>query len=251
MGINTFKTALRAGNTQIGLWSSMCSHVATEIAAHAGYDWILFDAEHSPVEIAALYPLLQAVGQTATHGAVRIAWNDPVMIKRALDIGAQTLMVPFVQNAEEARAAVRACAYPPEGVRGVAGGTRASRYGRDKDYLKNARDEICLIVQVETGDALGELENIAGVEGVDGVFIGPSDLAASLNHLGNPGHPDVQAALQDAAKRLAALDVPSGILAVNEADAKRYRDWGYRFVAAGVDTSLFATALDQRATAMR
>ncbi|MCB1331967.1 MAG: HpcH/HpaI aldolase/citrate lyase family protein [Maritimibacter sp.] len=251
MGENSFKTGIRSGKAQIGLWSSMCSTVATEIAAHAGYDWILFDAEHSPVEIAELFPLLQAAGQGGSHAAVRLAWNDRVMIKRALDIGAQTVMVPFVQNAEEARAAVAACAYPPHGVRGVAGSTRASRYGRDKSYFKTARDGICLIVQVETGEALSRLEEIAGVDGVDGVFIGPSDLAASMGHLGNPGHEDVQAALKDAVERLKALGTPAGILAVTEPDAKRYRDWGYAFVAAAVDTGLFAAAIDRVAAAMK
>lgn len=251
MGQNTFKSGIASGQTQFGLWSSMCSHISAEIAAHAGYDWILFDAEHSPLELADLYGLLQAVAQGSSHGAVRLAWNDTVLIKRALDIGAQTIMVPFVQNANEAQAAARACAYPPHGVRGVAGSTRASRYGRDKSYLSTARDQICLIVQVETSEALGALKDIATVEGVDGVFIGPSDLAASMGHLGNPGHPDVQAALRSAASRLADIGVPSGILAVTEADAKRYADWGYSFVAAGVDTGLFVAAIDQRIAALK
>jgi len=242
---NSFKTALKEGRSQIGLWSSLCSSVATEIAAHAGFDWILFDAEHSPVEIADLYPLLQAVGQGNSHAAVRIAWNDKVLIKRVLDIGAQTVMVPYVQNADEARAAAAAVEYPPKGVRGVAGGTRASRYGRDKSYLTTARDGICLIAQVETAEALAKLEEIAGVEGIDAVFIGPSDLAASMGHIGQAAHPEVQAALKDGVERLKAMGVPAGILATKTEDAQRYRDWGYAFVAAAVDTGLLSGAMDK------
>jgi 4-hydroxy-2-oxoheptanedioate aldolase len=242
---NRFKQAIALGQRQIGIWSSLCSRVATEIIADAGFDWILFDAEHSPVEIAGLYDLLQAAGRSRASLAVRLASNDKVMIKRALDIGAQTLLIPFIQNADEARAAVRACRYPPDGVRGVAGSTRASRYGRDKGYFKSAGDNICLIAQVETGEALGNLEAIAKTDGVDAVFIGPSDLAASMGHIGNPGHADVQGAIRDALTRLTALGVPAGILAVTAQDARRYGDWGFTFVAAGVDTVLLARAADQ------
>lgn len=241
---NTFKTAIAAGQTQIGLWSGLSSPVAAEIAAHAGFDFILFDAEHAPVEIASLHGLLQAGGQGGTPLAARIAWNDTVMIKRALDLGVQTLMVPFVQNADEARAAAAAVCYPPHGVRGVAGATRASRYGRDKEYLATARDTTCLLVQVETGEALDQLEKIAAVDGIDGVFIGPSDLAASMGHIGNPAHEEVQAALKAGAERLKAVGMPSGILAVTATDAKRYRDWGYTFIAAGVDTVMLTRAMD-------
>lgn len=248
---NTFKAALSAGDTQIGLWGSLCSMVATEISIHAGFDFIMFDTEHSPMELASLYPHLQAAAGSGTHAAVRLDWNDRVLIKRALDIGAQTIMVPYVQSAEEARAAVISCAYPPDGLRGVAGGTRASRYGRDKSYLSTARDEICLLVQVETREAMERLDEIAAVAGVDGVFIGPSDLAASMGHLGNPGHDEVQAALQSAVERLSVLGVPAGILAVTEPDAKRYRDWGYRFIAAGVDAALLTRAVDGLAAAMK
>jgi len=229
----------------------MCSIVSTEIAASAGFDWLLFDAEHSPVEIAGLYPLLQAAAGGETHAAVRLAWNDKVLIKRALDIGARTILVPFVQNAEEARQAALSVSYPPHGVRGVAGSTRATRYGRDKTYFSEARDGICLIVQVETAEALSNLEEIAAVDGIDAVFIGPSDLAASMGHIGNPAHEDVQRALKDAVERLEKTGTPAGILAVTEADAKRYKDWGYVFVAAGVDTALFAKSLDNLSAAMK
>lgn len=248
---NRFKSAILSGQTQIGIWSSLCSRVGTEIIADAGFDWILFDAEHSPVEISDLYGLLQAAGRSSASPAVRLAWNDKVMIKRALDIGAQTLLVPFIQNADEAQQAVNATRYPPEGVRGVAGSTRASRYGRDKDYFKTASDNICLIAQVETGEALANLEAIAGVDGVDAVFIGPSDLAASMGHLGNPGHAEVQAAIKDAVERLKSQGTPAGILAVSTADARRYADWGYNFVAAGVDTVLLSRGADALVRDMR
>ncbi|HAE47654.1 MAG: 4-hydroxy-2-oxo-heptane-1,7-dioate aldolase [Tistrella sp.] len=232
---NDFKRRLAAGEVLNGFWLSLASPVASEALSLAGFDWLLFDGEHSPVDVAGVQPLLQAAATGTASAVVRPAWNDKVLIKRLLDIGAQTLLVPFVQSAEEAAAAVLASRYPPHGVRGVAGATRASRYGQTEDYFAVANREICVLVQVETGEALGRLEEIAAVDGVDGVFIGPSDLAASMGHLGRPGHPEVQAALKDAAARIAATGKAPGILATNAADARRYVDWGYRFVAAGVD----------------
>ena len=232
---NDFKRRLAAGEVLNGFWLSLASPVASEALSLAGFDWLLFDGEHSPVDVAGVQPLLQAAATGTASAVVRPAWNDKVLIKRLLDIGAQTLLVPFVQSAEEAAAAVLASRYPPHGVRGGAGATRASRYGQTEDYFAVANREICVLVQVETGEALGRLEEIAAVDGVDGVFIGPSDLAASMGHLGRPGHPEVQAALKDAAARIAATGKAPGILATNAADARRYVDWGYRFVAAGVD----------------
>ena len=187
---------------------------------------------------------LQAV-QTGTASAiVRPAWNDIVLIKRYLDIGAQSLLIPFVQNADEARAAVAATRYPPGGIRGITGSGRASRYGRVKDYLKNASSEICVLVQVETKSALAQIEKIASVEGIDGVFIGPNDLSASYGHLGNWGHAEVQAALKDAVARLKKIGKPAGILTPNEEEAKRFIDWGYTFVAVGSDLGLLARNAD-------
>jgi 4-hydroxy-2-oxoheptanedioate aldolase len=237
---NAFKHALAAGKPQIGLWSSLCSNVVAEVIAGCGFDWVLVDTEHSPNELPGIMSQLQALaGGTATP-VVRPAWNDIVLIKRILDIGATSILVPFVQNADEARKAVAATRYPPAGIRGVATATRAGRFGRIKDYLRKANDEICVLVQVETKTALDNLESIAAVEGVDGVFIGPSDLAAALGHLGNPGHPDVQAAISDAVKRLKAKGKPAGILTSVEADAKRYVAEGYQFVAVGTDMGLLA-----------
>jgi 4-hydroxy-2-oxoheptanedioate aldolase len=237
---NAFKHALGAGRPQIGLWSSLCSNVVAEVIAGCGFDWVLVDTEHSPNELPGIMSQLQALaGGTATP-VVRPAWNDIVLIKRILDIGATSILVPFVQNADEARKAVAATRYPPAGIRGVATTTRAGRFGRIKDYLRKANDEICVLVQVETKTALDNLESIAAVDGVDGVFIGPSDLAAALGHLGNPAHADVQAAISDAVKRLKAKGKPAGILTSVEADAKRYLAEGYMFVAVGTDMGLLA-----------
>ena len=241
---NAFKRALSQEQRQLGIWSTFCSPLAAEILGKSGFDWILFDSEHSPVEIAGLLPLLQAASSGPASCVVRPAWNDPVLIKRVLDIGAQTLLLPFVQSSEEALRAVRSCRYPPDGWRGVSGTTRANDFGRTTDYLKTAAQEICVLVQVETGEALGQLAQIAAVPGVDGVFIGPADLSASMGHLGNPGHAEVQAAIQAAVAPIRAAGKAAGILATTVADARRYLDWGYQFVACNVDVRIFVQGLD-------
>src|SRR3974390_3656985 len=182
---NAFKAALAAGKLQMGFGWSLWSNIAADILSDSGFDWILLDTEHSPNEIPDLVGQLQAVrGGTATP-IIRPAWNDAVLAKRALDIGAQTRLFPYVQNAEEARRAVASTRYPPQGIDGVSVAARASRYGRTPGYLTKANDEICVLVQVETRSALNELEAISKVADVDGVFIGPSDLAPSLGPLGN------------------------------------------------------------------
>jgi 4-hydroxy-2-oxoheptanedioate aldolase len=241
---NAFKHAIAAGKLQIGLWCSLASNIAADIVRDSGFDWLLLDTEHSPNEIPDLLAQLQAVDGGPATPIVRPAWNDIVLIKRCLDIGAPALLVPYVQNPAEAKSAVAAVRYPPRGVRGVASASRASRYGRTTDYLKKADTEICLLVQVETRTALDELEAIATVEGVDGVFIGPSDLSASLGHVGNPAHPEVQKALQDAVTRLKAVGKPAGILTGNEDEIRRYIGWGYTFVAVGSDVGLLARGAD-------
>jgi 4-hydroxy-2-oxoheptanedioate aldolase len=241
---NAFKHAIAAGKLQIGLWCSLASNIAADIVRDSGFDWLLLDTEHSPNEIPDLLAQLQAVDGGPATPIVRPAWNDMVLIKRCLDIGAPALLVPYVQNPAEAKSAVAAVRYPPRGVRGVASASRASRYGRTTDYLKKADSEICLLVQVETRTALDELEAIAAVEGVDGVFIGPSDLSASLGHVGNPAHPEVQKALQDGVTRLKAVGKPAGILTGNEDEIRRYIGWGYTFVAVGSDVGLLARGAD-------
>jgi 4-hydroxy-2-oxoheptanedioate aldolase len=246
---NAFKAALARGELQIGLWSSLCSPIVAEIIGQSGFDWILVDTEHSPNEPPAVLAQLQALQAGTATPIVRPAWNDPVLLKRLLDIGTQAVLVPFVQNAEEAAKAVAACRYPPAGIRGITMSGRGSRYGRVPDYLKRADAEICVLVQVETGEALSQLEAIASVDGVDGVFIGPADLSASLGHIGNPGHPEVQEAIKGAAARLTAVGKPAGILTASEADARRYIEWGYRFVAVGSDLGLLTKNADALAKA--
>jgi 4-hydroxy-2-oxoheptanedioate aldolase len=244
---NAFKHAIAAGELQIGLWCSLCSNIAADIVSDSGFDWLLLDTEHSPNEIPDLLAQLQAVrGGTATP-IVRPAWNDPVLIKRVLDIGAQSVLLPYVQNPEEAQRAVASVRYPPAGIRGVAAASRASRYGRVPGYLKNADAEICTLVQVETRTALDQLEAIASVDGVDGVFIGPSDLSASFGHVGNPQHPEMQKTLEDAVTRLKKIGKPAGILTGNEEEARRYIGWGYTFVAVGADVGLLARSADMLA----
>jgi 4-hydroxy-2-oxoheptanedioate aldolase len=241
---NAFKAGLKAKKLQIGLWQSLCSNIASEITSDSGFDWVVLDTEHSPNEIPDLLSQLQAMELGTATPIIRPAWNDAVLAKRCLDIGAQTLLFPYVQNVAEAKAAVASTRYPPHGIRGVSVAARASRYGRVPGYLGKANDEICVLVQVETRQSLDQIEAIAKVEGVDGVFIGPSDLAASLGHLGNPQHADVQAAMKNAVERLTAVGMPAGILTGNEDEARRYIDWGYLFVAVGSDVGLLAKAAD-------
>ena len=240
---NDFKHALKAGKAQIGMWSSLSSHIVAEILAHAGFDWVLLDTEHSPNELPMVQAQLQAmVGGTATP-VVRPAWNDMVLVKRFLDIGAQSLLLPYVQTKEEAENAVRYTRYPQAGVRGVAGATRAAGYGRTKDYMKQAHEEICLLLQVETRKAMANIEAIAEVEGVDGIFIGPNDLSADLGYLGNWQHPEVWKVMEDAAKRIRRAGKAPGIL-VGEAEGKRCLDMGYLFVAVGADTGMLVRGSD-------
>lgn len=241
---NAFKHALAQGKLQIGLWSSLCSNIAAEIISDSGFDWILLDMEHSPNDIHDLVSQMQAVQRGTATPIIRPAWNDAVLAKRALDIGAQTLLFPYVQNVEEAKRAVASTRYPPQGIRGVSAAARASRYGRVPGYATKANDEMCVLVQVETRGSLDQLESIAKVDGVDGVFIGPADLAASLGHLGNPQHAEVQKAMEDAVKRLKEIGKPAGILTGNEDEARRYLDWGYLFVAVGADVGLLARNAD-------
>ena len=218
---NLFKRALQAGQPQIGLWSTLPSPYVSELLAGSGFDWLLLDTEHTPTDVPQMVQQLQAVeaaqtrsGCTPTQTVVRPAWNDKVLIKRYLDIGAQTLLLPFVQNADEARAAVQAVRYAPEGVRGMGGSMRASNFGRDGAYVAQAAHEICVLVQVETREALDNLEAIAQVDGVDGVFIGPADLSASLGYAGQSTHPDMLATIDQAIARIRACGKAPGILAV-------------------------------------
>ncbi len=245
--VNHFKRAILAGQSQIGLWSSLSSHVTVEILAGSGFDWLLLDQEHSPNELPMVHSQLQAMTGGTAHPVVRPPWNDTVMLKRLLDAGVQSFLIPYVQDEAEARAAVAATRYPPKGVRGFASASRASKFGRVKDYYARCEQEICVLVQVETRHALGNLEAIAGVEGVDGVFIGPGDLSADMGHLGNPGHPEVQAAIEDAIGRIKACGKAPGILTGDEKFAHRYVELGCLFTAVGSDVGLLARGSEQLA----
>jgi 4-hydroxy-2-oxoheptanedioate aldolase len=237
---NPLKRALRDGRRQIGLWSMLASPAAVEVVAGSGFDFLVLDMEHAPNELPIIRAQLQAMATGTAAPVVRPPWNDAVAFKRLLDVGVQSFVVPFVQTAEEARRAVAATRYPPAGVRGVAVATRANRYGRVTDYLRRANDEICVHVQLETKAALASLEAIAAVDGVDGLFIGPSDLAADLGHLGDSAHPVVRAAIDDAIARIRRTGKAAGILAPLEADARRWLDQGATFVAVGSDLGVLA-----------
>ena len=237
--VNKFKHALQAGKPQIGIWSSLSSHIVAEVLSNSGFDWVLLDTEHSPNELPMVQSQLHAMQGGSATPVVRVAWNDMVMVKRTLDIGAQTLLVPYVQSVEEAKNAVAYMRYPPHGVRGVAGATRATQYGRIKDYFKRAQDELCLLVQVETRKAMAQIEAIAAVDGVDGVFIGPNDLSTDMGYFGNWQYPEVWKVMEEAAKKIRAAGKAPGIL-IGEADGKRCLDLGYLFVAVGSDLVMLA-----------
>lgn len=242
---NTFKQAIAKGDTQIGLWCSTASSYLAEIAATAGYDWLLIDGEHAPNTAQTLLTQLQAVAPYPAHAVVRPLVGDRALLKQVLDIGAQTVLVPMVDTAEDAREMVAALRYPPRGVRGVGASiARASRWGRVPNYMAEAEKELCLLVQVESAKALENLDEIIGVEGVDGVFVGPADLSASMGHPDNAGHPEVQAAIERCIRRTCELGKAAGTLAVDREMAKKCIAWGASFVAVAVDTMLFVDALD-------
>jgi len=241
---NLFKRARAEGRGQIGLWCSLGSPYVAEVVAGAGFDWLLIDTEHAPNDLRSVLAQLQAVAGYDVSAIVRPAANDAVLIKQYLDIGAQSLLIPYVQNPDEARAAVAAVRYPPAGMRGVSSMSRASRFGRVKDYAPKAASEICLLLQLETIEALGHLETIAAIDGVDGIFIGPADLAASMGHVGNPGHPEVRAMIEQTISRIAALGKSAGILTPDTAFARRCIELGARFTAVGMDIGMLVRNAD-------
>ena len=235
---NNFKRAITEGRQQIGLWSALCSPIVAEVIADSGFDWILLDAEHAPNDVVTILPQLQAMAVGQATPIVRIPWNDSVIIKRYIDIGTQSFLIPMVQNADEARRAVEATRYPPHGLRGVAVGPRANRYGRVKNYFHQAQQELCVIVQIETREAIEQIEAIAAIEGVDGLFIGPSDLAADMGYLGDNRHAEVRSTIEAAIARIIATGKPAGILAANEEDGHHWLSQGCSFVAVGSDLGL-------------
>lgn len=249
---NRFKQALLAGQQQIGLWCTLSTAFAVEAVVGAGFDWLLLDTEHSPGDVSSVMSQLQALsGFAAVSPVVRPATNDAVLIKRFLDVGAQTLLIPYVQSADEARAAVSAVRYPPAGIRGVSALTRATQFGRYEGYAARANDEVALLVQIETQAGLVALESIAAVDGVDGIFIGPGDLAADLGFIGKVNHPVVVNAVEDAIRRIVACGKPAGILTGDTAFAHRCIELGTTFTAVGVDVGLLARGADALAHQFR
>lgn len=244
--MNPFRHLLKARGARapIGTWISSASPLVAEALGHAGFDWGVIDMEHAPADLMEVVHLLQAVGNTKMVPVVRVPWNEAVVVKRVLDAGAQTVMFPFVQSAVEAAHAVAATRYPPEGVRGVAGSTRATRFGRVSGYATRAHEEICLLVQLETKDALQHLEAIAALDGIDGIFIGPADLHASLGHAGEIAHPQVWPLIEDAIGRIRAAGKAPGILMVDEKLAQRCIELGTLFTAVGSDVGILARGAD-------
>jgi 2-dehydro-3-deoxyglucarate aldolase len=242
---NSFKRRLLAGETLIGCWCSLANPITTEVLGVAGFDWLLLDGEHSPNDVTTFIPQLMALKDSASAPVVRPSWNDPVEIKRLLDAGFYNFLVPFVQNAEEARRAVAATRYPPAGIRGVSVSQRSNRFGTVTDYLAGINDQISVLVQIESRAGMEAAAEIAAVDGIDGVFVGPSDLAAALGHLGEPNHPATQAAIARVFDAARSAGKPTGILTPVEADARRYLAMGATFVAVGSDLGVFRSATQQ------
>ena len=241
--LNPFKAALANGQRQIGFWLSMADAYLAEVSATAGFEWLLIDAEHAPNDVRSILAQLQAVAPYSSEAVVRPVNGDPALLKRLLDIGARNLLVPMIDTADQARTCVAAVRYPPHGIRGVGSAVgRASRWSSRADYLDIADSEICLLVQAETVTALENLQAICEVDGVDGVFIGPADLAASMGYRGKPTHPEVQKAIEGAIRTIVASGKAAGTLTSDQTLARRYLELGCTFVATGVDILMFANA---------
>lgn len=241
---NPFKAALKAGKKQLGVWSSFAHPYPIEMVATAGFDWVVIDGEHAPNDLQTITSQLQVLEDKHSHAVVRIPTGNDWLVKQVLDAGAQTVLVPMVDTAEQAKALVRAMRYPPHGIRGAgAAGARASQFGAIEDYVQTANDEVCLLVQVETRLGMENLDAILAVEGVDGVFIGPADLAADMGHPGNSAAEDVKAAIKDMLGRISESDKAAGILGVSQTATQEYADWGAQFLAVGVDVGVFAKAM--------
>jgi 2-dehydro-3-deoxyglucarate aldolase len=242
---NRFRQQLAGGERLIGCWCSLGSPITTEVLGIAGFDWILLDGEHSPNDVLSFIPQLMALKDSVSAPVVRPPWNDAVEIKRLLDAGFYNFLVPMIESADAARAAVAATRYPPQGIRGVSVSQRGNRYGAIKDYLQQANEQVCVLVQIESRKGLERAAEIAAVDGVDGVFVGPSDLAAGLGHIGHPGHPDVQQAIAQICASVKAQGKALGTLAPVEADARRYLEMGFSFVAVGSDLGMLRNATQQ------
>ena len=245
---NPFKAALQAGKPQLGCWLGLADSYISEISAHAGFDWLLIDGEHAPNDLRSILPQLKTIEAGPSHPVVRLPAGETWMIKQILDIGTQTIMVPMVHSAEDAVRLVKAVRYPPQGIRGVGAALgRATRFNMIENYEATANEEICLLVQVESQAGISALDEILGVDGVDGVFIGPADLAADMGHLGNSMHPDVIAVITDALSRIAAAGKAAGIITLDREFQKTCLDLGTTFLATDVDVFLFGSAMRQAA----
>jgi 4-hydroxy-2-oxoheptanedioate aldolase len=237
---NMFKRNLAAGKKQIGLWLSLDSPLSTEMVAGAGYDWLLLDLEHTAIDLSSVVHHLRAAKGGTAEMLVRIPWNEPVIFKRLLDVGVRSFMVPMVQSAEEARAAVSATRYPPHGIRSAAGNTRASNFNRITSYLDRCHEEQCIVTQIESTKAIDAIPGIGAVEGVDGLFIGPNDLSANMGMVGKFGHPAVQEKIALALERIQKTGKAPGILNFVPAEAKGFFKAGFQFIAVGADGALLA-----------
>ena len=237
---NRFKAAIAKGERQVGLWTGLRSTLVAEmLSTVSGFDWFVIDMEHSPNELNDVLLQLQASQHGDAEPVVRVPWNEPVMVKRVLDIGAQSIIFPWVNNADEARAAVQAVRYPPHGVRGVMSLARMNNYGAaNPHYYQEAADQTCVIVQVETAEAVSNIAEIAAVDGVDALFIGPSDLSASMGHIGNPSHPDVRAAIEGAFTAINKTGKAGGFLSANHDDCRWVLEMGCTFCAVGSDVAM-------------
>ncbi|RUP78422.1 4-hydroxy-2-oxoheptanedioate aldolase [Alteromonas sp. KS69] len=237
--INDFKLAIKGKQAQIGLWLGLANAYTAELLAGANFDWLLIDAEHSPNDLRSILEQLQAVAPYPVTPIVRPPWPDSVRIKQILDLGVQTILAPMVDTVSQAQQVVAATRYPPEGIRGVGSPlARASQFNRTKDYLETANQEICVLLQIETMTGVNNLDDILQVEGVDGIFIGPADLSASMGHIKNPGHPEVQQVIENCIARIVASGKAAGILTGDKELAKHYIKCGAVFVGVGTDTGL-------------
>jgi len=251
MKTNQFLQAIKKREPQIGLWVSLCSNYAADVVATAGYDWALLDMEHAPSEVGIVMGQMQAFSCGDTTPITRPMWNDPVTVKRLMDVGAQSLLFPMIQSVEEARLAVSATRYPPEGIRGVSGTQRGNHYGRVSDYFEQVHNETCVLVQIETMHALEQVEEIAKVDGVDGVFFGPADLSADMGKLGQTNDAQLWELIGNAAKRVEAVGKPAGTLALDPVRASQLINDGFSFVACGSDLSLLARGADNLLAQMK
>lgn len=249
---NAFRAALKRGEVLIGFWQGLTSTETVEISAHAGFDWLLLDGEHAPNDMAMLREQLRACAGGTAHPVVRVVAGEDWMLKQVLDIGYQTVLVPMIDTAEQAEQAVRACLYAPEGQRGVGAAlARASGFGRRAQYLANANDEVCILLQIESVKALENLDEILKIERVDGLFIGPADLSTDMGYRGQPAHPEVRKVIRETTRKIRAAGKAPGILLGTQEHVAEAREDGAQFIAVGSDVGVFRQAVTQLAQSYR